>query len=141
MLDLELTFSHHINLIAWKCYYQLRQLRVVFRSLTHQSTLALVLAFVTSRIDCCCSLLAGPLIGLPWLGSVVSCSPCWEAAEVVFYHCLHARCTTLAADLSADTVSYHCNGLSMSLGNPSRKIPPEFPLKILPRNSPWNFPP
>ena len=37
VLDSELTFSHHINLIARKCYYQLRQLRVVSRSLTHQS--------------------------------------------------------------------------------------------------------
>jgi len=58
MLDSELTFSHHINLIARKCYYQLRQLRVVSRSLTHQSRLTLVHAFVTNRIDCCCSLLA-----------------------------------------------------------------------------------
>src|SRR6218665_3378389 len=63
MLDSELTFSHHINLIARKCYYQLRQLRVVFRSLTHQSRLTLVHAFVTSRIDCCCSLLAGLPLG------------------------------------------------------------------------------
>src|SRR6218665_2771455 len=59
MLDSEITFLHHINLIARKCYYQLRQLRVVSRSLTHQSRLTLVHAFVTSRIDCCCSLLAG----------------------------------------------------------------------------------
>src|SRR6218665_3718889 len=63
MLDSELTFSHHINLIARKCYYQLRQLWVVSRSLTHQSRLTLVHAFVTSRIDCCCSLLAGLPLG------------------------------------------------------------------------------
>src|SRR6218665_3717755 len=63
MLDSELTFSHHINLIARKCYYQLRQLRVVSQSLTHQSRLTLVHAFVTSRIDCCCSLLAGLPLG------------------------------------------------------------------------------
>src|SRR6218665_3056912 len=63
MLDSELTFSHHINLIARKCYYQLRQIRVVSRSLTHQSRLTLVHAFVTSRIDCCCSLLAGIPLG------------------------------------------------------------------------------
>src|SRR6218665_1471609 len=56
MIDSELTFSHHINLIARQCYCQLR---VVSRSLTHQSRLTLVHAFVTSRIDCCCSLLAG----------------------------------------------------------------------------------
>src|SRR6218665_936108 len=63
MLDSELTFSHHINLIARKCYYQQRQLRVVSRPLTHQSRLTLVHAFVTSRIDCCCSLLAGLPLG------------------------------------------------------------------------------
>src|SRR6218665_3013370 len=63
MLDSELTFSQYINFIARKCYYQLRQLRVVSRSLTHQSRLTLVHAFVTSRIDCCCSLLAGFPLG------------------------------------------------------------------------------
>jgi len=63
MLDPELTFSHHINLVARKCYYQLHQLRVVFRSLTHQSTLTLVHAFVTSRFDSCSSLLAGLPLG------------------------------------------------------------------------------
>ena len=63
MLDSELTFSHHINLIARKCIHQLRQLRVVSRTLTYQSRLALVHAFVTRRIDCCCSLLAGLPLG------------------------------------------------------------------------------
>src|SRR6218665_199195 len=59
MLNPELTFSQHINLIERKCYYQPRQLRVVSRSLTHQSTLTLIPAFVTNRIDCCSSLLVG----------------------------------------------------------------------------------
>src|SRR6218665_2480546 len=97
MLDPELTFSHHINLVARKCYYQLRQLRVVSRSLTHQSTLSLVHAFVTSRIDCCSSL----LVELPSVGasSAFSCPSCWRTAQVFFYHCLHARCATLAAYL------------------------------------------
>src|SRR6218665_3466897 len=77
MLDSELTFSHHINLIARKCYYQLRQLRVVSRSLTHQSRGTLVHAFVTSRIDCCCSLLAGlPLGTLAQLDRVLHSAAC-----------------------------------------------------------------
>src|SRR6218665_4062270 len=63
MVDFELTFSYHINLVAQKCYYQLRQLWVVSHSLTHQSTLTLVYAFVTSRIDCCSSLLVGLPLG------------------------------------------------------------------------------
>src|SRR6218665_3400065 len=66
MLDPKVTFSQHINLVARKCYYQLRQLRVVSRSLTHQSTLALVHVFthVSSRIDFCRSLLVGLLLGI-----------------------------------------------------------------------------
>src|SRR5688572_5140065 len=32
-VDSEFTFSQHVNLIARSCYYQLRQLRVVSRSL------------------------------------------------------------------------------------------------------------
>src|SRR6218665_3956138 len=89
MLDPELTFSHHINLIARKCYYQLHQLRVVSCSLTHQSTLTLVHAFVTSSIDSCSSLLAGlPLGSLAW--SAFSCPSCWESPQVFSYHCLHA---------------------------------------------------
>src|SRR6218665_224679 len=88
MLDPELSFSHHINLIAWKCYYQLRQLRVVSRSLTHQSTLALVHAFVTSRIDSYSSL----LVGLP-LGTLARF--CIQLPVLLedcpsFLHCLHA---------------------------------------------------
>ena len=43
------------------CNY--KQLRVVSCSLTHQSTLTLVHAFVTSRIDSCSSLLAGLPLG------------------------------------------------------------------------------
>src|SRR6218665_2585472 len=63
MVDFELTFSYHMNLVAQKCYYQLRQLWVVSHSLTHQSTLTLVYAFVTSRIDCCSSLLVVLALG------------------------------------------------------------------------------
>src|SRR6218665_1782295 len=72
ILDQELAFSPHINLVARKCYYQLCQLRVISHSLTHQSTPTLVHAFVTSHIDCCCSLLAGlPLDTLARLDGVL----------------------------------------------------------------------
>src|SRR6218665_1396244 len=93
MLDPELTFSDHINLVARKCYYQLRQLRVVSHSLTHQSTLTLVHTFVTSRTDCCSSLLVGlPLGTLARLDRVLhsACPSYWKTAQVFFYYCLHA---------------------------------------------------
>src|SRR5688572_6839953 len=63
-LDSELTLSQHVNLVARSCYYQLRQLRVVSRSLSHDAVVVLVHAFVTSRIDNCCSLLAGLPLGV-----------------------------------------------------------------------------
>ena len=58
-LDQELSFSQHVNLVTRSCYYQLRQLRVVMRSLSHDAAVVLVHAFVTIRIDHCCSILAG----------------------------------------------------------------------------------
>src|SRR6218665_1238062 len=63
-LDQELNFSEHVNLITRSCYYQLRQLRVVMRSLSHDASVVLVHAFVTSRIDHSCSVLVGLLLGL-----------------------------------------------------------------------------
>src|SRR6218665_311835 len=46
------------------CYYELRQLRVVMRSLSHDAAVVLVHAFVTSRIDHSCSVLVGLPLGL-----------------------------------------------------------------------------
>src|SRR6218665_3901149 len=96
-----------------KCYYQQRQLRVVSRSLTHQSTLTLVQAFVTRRIDCCSFLLVGPscYLGLVGPSSPFTCPPCRKTAHAFFYHCLHARCITLAVHLLADTMSHQWDSL------------------------------
>src|SRR6218665_867688 len=63
------------------------------RSLTHQSRLTLVHAFVTSRIDCCCSLLAGlPLGALARLDRVLRSAArlIGGLSQVFFHHCLHA---------------------------------------------------
>src|SRR6218665_364386 len=59
ILDQELNFSAHINQLTRSCYYQLRQLRTVSRSLSHDAAAILVHAFVTSRLDHCCSVLVG----------------------------------------------------------------------------------
>ena len=63
-LDCELSLSQHVNLVARSCYYQLRQLRVIARSLSHDALVVLVHAFVTSRIDHCCSILVGLPLGV-----------------------------------------------------------------------------
>jgi len=63
ILDQELSFSPHVNQLTRSCYYQLRQLRVVSRSLSHAAAATLIHAFVTSRLDHCCSILVGlPLV-------------------------------------------------------------------------------
>src|SRR6218665_1035129 len=52
-LDCQLTFATHathINLLSRDCFYQLRQLRTVTRSLTQSATSTLVHAFVANRL-------------------------------------------------------------------------------------------
>jgi hypothetical protein len=58
-LDQELTFKRNINLLCRSCYYQLRQLRVVFCSLTSDAALTLINSFVVSRLDYCSALYVG----------------------------------------------------------------------------------
>ena len=59
LLDSELTFSHHIDQVCRSCSYQLRQLRVIARSLTFNAPVFLVHGFVFSRLDHCSSIFAG----------------------------------------------------------------------------------
>jgi len=58
-LDQERNFSSNVNQLTRSCYYQLRQLRTVSRSLSHDAAATLVHAFVTNRLDYCCSVLVG----------------------------------------------------------------------------------
>src|SRR6218665_3532860 len=71
-LDQQLTFAPHINRLCRDCYYQLRQLRVISRSLTSTATATLVHAFVTSRLDYCSTLYVGlPAVRLGCLERVI----------------------------------------------------------------------
>lgn len=54
----DLLLEKHISTVSAKCFFQLRQLRRVRRSLDTESTTTLVHAFVTSRVDYCSCLLA-----------------------------------------------------------------------------------
>jgi hypothetical protein len=58
-LDSKLTMKQHVDIVARSCFYQLRQLRSVRRSLTFDALRILVHAFVVSRIDYCNSVLYG----------------------------------------------------------------------------------
>ena len=50
IIDSELTFALHIKRLTGRCFYQLRQLRSIRRSLNTDATKTLVTAFITSRV-------------------------------------------------------------------------------------------
>ena len=56
-LDNHLTMTAHVAHLSRSCYFQLRQLRSVRRSLSTDATISLIHAFVSSRLDYCNSLL------------------------------------------------------------------------------------
>ena len=58
-LDSELTFADHISLLTRSCFYQLRRLRAIRRSVSPKVFLTIVHAFVCTCIDYCNSLLIG----------------------------------------------------------------------------------
>ena len=59
IFDAELTLEAHVSAVARSCFYQLRQLRSVRRSLTRDAALTLVHAFVSARVDYCNSVFVG----------------------------------------------------------------------------------
>jgi len=59
LISTYLTFDQHVTSVSGQCFYQLRQLRSVHQSLDTESTTTLIRAFVSSRVDYCCSLLIG----------------------------------------------------------------------------------
>ena len=54
-----LSLDHHVSRICASCYYRLRQLRRLRRSLDSNSLATLVYAVVNSRIDYCNTVFAG----------------------------------------------------------------------------------
>lgn len=58
-LDEELTMKQHVAKVAASCFYHIRRLRQIRRRVGTEVTTQLVLAFITSRLDYCNSVLAG----------------------------------------------------------------------------------
>jgi len=59
-ISTDLTFDQHVTSVSGQCFYQLRQLRGAVRhSLDTESITTLIRAFVSSRVNYCCSLLIG----------------------------------------------------------------------------------
>ena len=61
LIDSNMTLSNHVNNVAGICFYQLRQLCIIRRSLTTDAAHLLVRALIHTRVDYCNGLLAaGP---------------------------------------------------------------------------------
>ena len=104
-LDQELTFAPHINLLSRDCFYQLRQLRTVARSLTASATSTLIHAFVPTRLDYCCSVYAGlPAVRLGCLDRILR-----HAAPPPSAVCLYSNLAT-----SLDTFTTFSTGYPLS---------------------------
>ena len=72
LIDSNMTLSNHVNNVAGICFYQLRQLRIIRRSLTTDAAHSLVRALIHTRVDYCNGLLAaGPKYLLEKLQSVL----------------------------------------------------------------------
>src|SRR6218665_802805 len=58
-LDQELTLSRHVGSVCRSCFYHLRQIRSVRRSLTFKAVRTLMHAFICSRVDYFSAIYAG----------------------------------------------------------------------------------
>ena len=58
LIDSGLTLSDHVNKVAALCFFHIRQLRIVRRTLTDEVAHSLVRAFIYNRIDYCNGILA-----------------------------------------------------------------------------------
>src|SRR6218665_2882873 len=73
IFDQELSFVEHITALTRSCFYHLRQLRVVSRSLSTSPTATLVHAFIFNHLDHCSSLYCDlPQVRLQPLDGVLS---------------------------------------------------------------------
>ena len=80
MVDSNLSLMSHVNHLTSVCYYHIRQLRAIRRSLTVDTAHTLVRALIHSRLDYC----NGVLAGLPQYLSDRLQSVLRSAARLVF---------------------------------------------------------
>ena len=75
LLDSELTMVDHITQLCQSCFFQLRRIRTIRRSLSTRSMLTLTHSFICNRIDFCNSILHGvSLVQLDRLQSILNAS-------------------------------------------------------------------
>jgi len=73
--------------VARSCFYQLRQLRSVRKSLPTDARCTVAVAFITSRVDYCNDLLYGISAAvICWLQMVLNAAPRFVVGAVKFYY-------------------------------------------------------
>ena len=98
-------------------------------SLTHDAAVVLVHTFVTSRVDHCCSILAGLPSGLisrlDHPGPPLSCSTYLSDSKTSVSLCLHSRCFALAFCLAVHLLQDSSVSMAVSrrLCCPSNLLP------------------
>jgi len=117
-ISTDLTFDQHVTSVSGQCFYQLRQLRSVRQSLDTESISTLIRAFVSSRVDYCCSLLIGsPRSVTDKLQRVLSAAtPCYNQHQEIWKRVITdtASRPSLAGCYWTDSVPSGCNSISVS---------------------------
>jgi len=108
-LDLELTMKQHVTKVAASCFYHLRRLRQIHRRVGKAVLKWLVLAFMTSCLDYCNSVLAClPRVALEQLQRVQH-----AAVRLILDFNLWSRDTgSASATLVANTLAYQLQVVS-----------------------------
>src|SRR6218665_1411820 len=100
----------------YSCYYQLRQLRVVSRSLSPAAASTLVHAFVVSHLDYCSAIYEGlPICRLKCLDRVLRTAAHLVGRIPKFGPglCVYAGCPSLAPLPAAHCLLRHCVGSAL----------------------------
>ena len=99
VVDQDLSLASHVSHVTSVCFLHLRQLRLVRRSLTTDTTHALVRALIHCRLDYCNGVLAGMPVSLSnRLQSVLR-----AAARLVLHSHVHCLLRT-----ASNRVCVHC---------------------------------
>src|SRR6218665_2455297 len=126
-LDQQLTFAPHINRLCRDCYYQLRQLLTISRSLTFTATATFVHAFVTSQLNYCSTLYVGlPAVHLGCLEQVIRTAVrLIEGIPRTGHVTAYRTCLmySTGSPPAADHIPYWCPGLEVYPGSCS-SLPP-----------------
>ena len=105
LIDSNMTLLNHVNNVAGICFYQLRQLRIIRRSLITEAARSLVRALIHTRVDYCNGLLAaGPKYLHEKLQCVLRAAArlAASASRICFRH--HASTAALARDARSHQV-------------------------------------